>query len=63
MKTSTPECQNFSLTAAYCLLPILLLRLEYLLHSTDDGGLDFIQSVHHLFYACSIDRLDLELGL
>jgi hypothetical protein len=32
-------------------------------HSTDDGGLDFIQTVHHLFYAWSIDRLDFQLGL
>jgi hypothetical protein len=51
--------------AYYCLFPVayVLLCLEYLFHSTHDGGLDFIPAVHHLFYAGSIDRVDLELGL
>ena len=47
--------------AYYCLLPIILLCLKYLFHSAHDGGLDFVQSIHPLFYARSVDRVDLEL--
>jgi len=44
--------QNLSprFLAHFCLLPIVLLRLEYLYHSTHDGGLDFINAVDQLFY-------------
>jgi hypothetical protein len=55
--------RDLSLIIADGLLPTALLRIEDLFHSTDDGGLDFIQTVHHLFYAWSIDRLDFQLGL
>ena len=40
-----------------------LFSLQDLLHPIHDGGLDLIQAVHHLFYAGSIDRVDLELRL
>ena len=40
----------------------MLLGIGYLYPSVHDGAFDVIQTEHHLFYARSIDPVNLELG-
>jgi len=43
-------------------VPVSLLRLEYLFQLAHHRGLDLVQSVHDLFDARPIERVNLQLG-